>query len=762
MDKLIQLESKQFNNNVKQTVNARELHKSLESRKDFSAWIKRFLKDFTKGKELENILLEYTDGLIGGNILEFKLVINDVNKVLSQTIKYLSRCRINGISIPANILLIDLNQAICYRFDSQDFLDSIETVYIGSASINNNKFNTTTKPEVIDYSSDLGGARLIEILREEKYTKINLDEDCILGWANRYYREKPSANKGDFLGTNNTMFSYNGEIRHPLHFKKYINPYKEKDNEKFKYLMDTLNDRLSKKELGAFYTPDPYCKMAIEMVREAIKLVPKGNDYVILDRCAGTGNLEEHLTEEELSHCVLSTYEYYEYHVLKARLGSDVRYIIPVNEEKGNYRNGRLENADAMSEAYIKNEYLQSIINNPKITIIMLENPPYSDTSSAEFKGSGDKTVKTTRKQGFVSKEMRNDLERFNVSNVSTARDISNMFIWSAFKYYLRQPTDSYILFSPVKYFKSIGLVNKKFEGGVLLNRKHFHATPSSISLIHWRNIDAQQEEFTLKAYDIELDKTTGDKQAQVNNGKVRCEKDVVVKKVYDVFSKLYYDKDESEKVAYLRASSFNLDPNSCQLTRMQEKSEIYRKNGFYLRSDNYLEKLQLFCAKLYPQANWYERDVYFTTADGGFKYLEDKEFIKACFIFTCLSQRSKCISFTGSDDRFYKNELCFDTDTIASNHLASLTLNEDENKIKQIWDELLEKAKKTKNYQENIKYGTYQIIQELNTFEKDDKKKTIYHYPELNTNINALKEELKDFYKNNIEEKLFKYELLK
>lgn len=64
------------------------------------------------------------------------------------------------------------------------------------------------------------------------------------------------------------------------------------------------------------------------MVRETIARVPQGNDYIILDRCAGTGNLEKRLTDEELSHCIVSTIEYYEYKVLLELLGSKVRYGI--------------------------------------------------------------------------------------------------------------------------------------------------------------------------------------------------------------------------------------------------------------------------------------------------------------------------------------------------------------------------------------------------------------------------------------------------
>ena len=145
--------------------------------------------------------------------------------------------------------------------------------------------------------------------------------------------------------------------------------------------MDTLNDRLSKKELGVFY---------MQMVRNAIKLVPEGNDCTIINRFCRTGNLEAFLTDEELRHCILSTYEYYEYKVLISRLGSKVKMIIPPTDDNAIFQDGKIKNADAMSEEYIKDECLQNIINNQKITIIMLENPPYNDETSDKNRSIGN------------------------------------------------------------------------------------------------------------------------------------------------------------------------------------------------------------------------------------------------------------------------------------------------------------------------------------------------------------------------------------
>ena len=91
-----------------------------------------------------------------------------------------------------------------------------------------------------------------------------------------------------------------------------------------------------KKDIGAFYTPMPYARKASELVMKAVERVPEGNDYIILDRTAGTGNLEAGLDglkdrngETLLSHCIVSTYDYREYKILSERIGRDVR-IVPL------------------------------------------------------------------------------------------------------------------------------------------------------------------------------------------------------------------------------------------------------------------------------------------------------------------------------------------------------------------------------------------------------------------------------------------------
>lgn len=733
-----------------------------------------FFKNFYINIDENDVLIANTDGVYNGNIFEFKLIINNTQQVLFQAVKYLSRLRLTGNPVPKNILIVSLNQGKVYVFDSEDYFDEIHKIYYGGASKNNDGFVIKNQPIEIDYSTIIGADKVLKLLKENNFTKIKIDEDCIVGWAGKFYRENPTAKKGDFLDDKD-----GGEIRKPIKFKDYILPFKEKTNIKFKYLMDKLNDNLMKKELGAFFTPPAYAKKSIELVREAIKLVPKGNDYIILDRCAGTGSLESELSDEELEHTIVSTYEYYEYKVLLERFNGRVRHIIPPTDDNVVFSSGFVVNADALSEDFVNNEIIKQYIDNPKCTVIMFENPPYSEITGNNITSG---SMRRGGKESYVFNEMKKDLGEFNVSNVSTARDLANQFIWSGFKYYLRQRSDSFILFSPVKYFKSTGLVNKTFKGGFLFNRKFFHASPSAISVIHWQNIEKEQDKFVLPAFDIDTNATL-----EINDDEIKYVKDIMIKKVKKQFT-TYFDKrsfsddvetsvwceadgteTKSKKlegnsvynkniVGYAVAKSFVVGPTHFTLTRQI----LYYSRGFYLRNDNYLEKLPLFAAKLYPQEEWYEKDVYFTTADGGDKYTKDKDFLKECFIFTCLSRYNKCRSFTGSDKRFYENELCFDAKTLASEQLGKFKLNSEEKELIKVWESVLAEARKTKNYNKKLSYGPYQIEIELNTSRKDDNDKTVYDYPTLNGELENLKKRLKAYYAIYITPKLFEYELLK
>jgi hypothetical protein len=556
--------------------------------------------------------------------------------------------------------------------------------------------------------------------------------------------------------------------------------------------MDCLNNRLNKKDLGTFYTPEPYCQKAAELVEMSVARVPDGNDYIILDRCAGTGNLESALYgrydkngDELISHCVVSTYEYYEYKVLLERIGQDVRNIIPPTEANVVYENGKVSNADAMSKDYIDNPLIKQYVDNPKCTIILFENPPYADSSSSTF-NDGDKTkqYKTNRRNLFVTQEYIKNMASLNESR-NSSQELSNLFIWSGFNYYMRQDTDSYIVFSPVKYFKSIHLVKKTMLDGFAFNRKYFHASDSVISCVLWTNEDdIDNESWNLKIIDI-------DNEAEVPET-------LTIRKVYktlaDSIPKIVDDTDVETNVCcasdgvsevytltkgrkpvyndniigYYVVGGYAVAPINRYLVRCNWKSGISKTMGNHLRVDNYKDILPMFCAKMYPQENWYEKDVYFTTSDGGNAYTKDKTFVKSCLIYVCLSNQNKCLSFIGCDGRYYRNELCFDTtngDTVASADLATMTLDAESKKLMSLWENILAEAKKTVNYNPKLTYGVYQITKELNTSHEEGtgtSKKTVYDYPNLNRYLVSLRDNLKAYYKSHIADKMFKYELLK
>ena len=731
-----------------------------------------------------SILVDNTDGVYNGNILEFKLSISNLNKVLLQAIKYLSRMRVKGESIPAAIILVDLNAKKAYEYKSEDYRNDIQKVYIGASSKDNSGFVGGNPINIYDYSDMAQSNNLKKLLKNKKntiadmYMPIDIDESCIVGWAERYYRELPKASKGDFIGDDTgASVKVTGEIREPRHFEGLIRPYTGKSNEKFKYLMDCLNDRLSKKDLGAFYTPEPYARKAAELVEMAVKraLDAGKRDYIILDRCAGTGNLESALIGlcdknggDLISHCVVSTYEYYEYKVLNERIGDKVREIIPPTEADVVYENGKVSNADAMSEDFINNPIIKAYVDNKDCAIILFENPPYRDVTS-------NSTGKGKKNEDYVVSQMKAELSG------ALLNELTNRFIWSAFKYYQRQNTDSYILFSPVKYFKTCFLVDKTYAGGYLFNRLYFHATPSAISCIYWQNINATYDSITLPCYDID------------EKGIVLKGLNIQVKKCYRNFSSTFYDKRKfttdtedgiccnldgtefrgnnarirvrkiynTNAIAYIRASSYNFDVLSKQLLRCGE----YDANGFFVRQDSYLNMLCLWCAKMIPLDSWYERDIYATTSDGGDVYTKDSDFLKSCLIYTCLSNQNKCLTFEGSDGRHYQNELCFDTNTLASNDLATMKLDTDEQALIDLWNTILAETKATGKCNPVWTYGVYQITKEINTSHKEGSGKNVrivYDYPSLNGNLDTLRTRLKEYYKSHITAKMFKYELLK
>ncbi|HJF17760.1 MAG TPA: hypothetical protein K8U78_01090 [Aeriscardovia aeriphila] len=746
---------------------------------------KTFLPLIDPNLTLDDILADNNDGVLNGNLLEFKLRVNDLNAVLFQCVKYLSALRIKGKPVPANIIIVDLNGEQAYLYKSADYLADIEKVYSGGASKSNAGFVGRAYNEKYAYGQDqLAVTCLIKRLKETEFTRIHIDENCIVGWATAFYKAVPTARKEDFIGDDTGKHKTIGEIRDPSVFAEYIYPYKGTSNVKFQYLMDKLNDTLQKKNLGAFYTPEPYAEKSHELLRMAIARVPAGNDYVIIDRCAGTGNLEKGLTDEELSHCILSTVEYYEYKVMQELLGSKVRHIIPPIEADDTFNAGLVRGADALSEEYVNNPVIKQYIDDPNCTIILFENPPYAETTSMEHQRKGAGKKSSGWKNSFAVTEMKKQVKG------TALNDLGNVFIWSAFEYYLRQPTDSYVAYSPVKYWKVQHLIDKRLLGGFCCNRRHFHTNiDACIMVALWSNEDANLDAFELPGYDIDDD------------GALQLSGDLRIARVHSMYSRMYYDKrsfaDDTEDGVLLKHDGLlvegqkqrikplfnknmlgymvadgpgfdNPDLHSCLLS-----AGIYNGNGFYMRRDNYLEKLPMFCASRYINYNreWTERARIMKSGDGADRFNADvasgklDQWLRKCLLFTCVEMQNHMRTFTGSDGRFYRNELCIDTTngpTVASEDLKKLICSPAEQRILDQWKTLMDAVKQTEEYDPKLTYGVYQIFAEIDTSYKDDEGNTVWNNIEVHSALQTLKTLVKEYYNTDIVPPLFEYEFLK
>ena len=435
-----------------------------------------------------------------------------------------------------------------------------------------------------------------------------------------------------------------------------------------------------------------------------------------------------------------------------------------------------------------KHNTLQEIIDDKNVAIIGYENPPYSSELARAQEGN----IKSKEKFSYIRKLMSDEF----TGDSNHAKDLLNQFVWSFEKYFMRDENDYYILFAPVKYWKSVGLMKKVFVDGFLANRGNFKAQESSVLVALWKNNqDTETESITVSAKEIWKDDKkwgTGKGVAVIDVPEDAVLKEVervCIKKVYKTLGEYYSKKLKSDALskiatgydgkevplksygkpiyndnilAVIEASGFGITPQDIRMTRIA----IYHGRGSQVRVNNYAEQTALFVAKQYPQKNWYERDVYYTTADKGDLYKEDTDFLRKATLWTCISQKNHCLSFDGSDGRFYNNEMCLDENSLVRKELVEQEkygkLDRADLMLLGVFDELLELAKNTQEYNPKYNYGTYQIELDINTSYKDGNGKKIFNNEKVNTKLKELKTRLSDYYENELESKLFEYELLK
>ena len=789
-----------------------------------------------------DVQVHSTDGLIGDVLLEFKPSIKDINAVLFQAIKYLSHFRLNGQAVPSNILLISYDEGTAYYYKADSYLDDIEKVYTRAASKDVTGQFVAGDPKAVWHYGDnsVDEDAMIQLMKgaykrnqngNQQWVAVHIDSDDIIGWATTYYKENKGARKAEFLGDSTII----GEIRQPRKLKGRILPYTGKDNAAFQYIMDKLNDYVERADLGAFYTPMPYATKSNELVYDAIRRFQQsGNDdYIILDRCAGTGNLEATLNDnvpndivdkDVLSHVIVNTYEFFEYKVLKQRLGDQVRNIIP---PVANFTDGTVEGSNALSQEFVVNPIIKQYVDNPKCTVIIYENPPFAETTSIEHqKRHSGKSSSKKWKYNYVTMQSKQELKG------ARSNDMSNVFIWSAFHYYLRQSTDSAIIFSPLKYWK-LGQDWFDFKAGKALafNRKYFHAVRQMVNgCVLWLNelakpTDNGGDSLKLMAYDI-VDAAA----PNYDTGELTViDENVIAKRIHSNFSQSYYaETAEPDDVVQQKGRPYPLHPdaiwsafngreardkrlgvnakynkdiigyltakattfeNDSSMTHLLRNTE-YDGHGFHLRAADYLTKLPMFAAgwwKAY-RPNWWEIGVYYRSGDGKASFDKDVKagkldhWLNQVLFYTCLENYNKIRSLEGSDGRWYYNELSLDNnkgqvhapldksqpETLASQQLNDFlaNLNDDEAKMYKLWQRILKKAKTTKDYDKRLNYGIYQINDELNTSHKETdsrgKTTTVYDYPQLNGDLNTMRGLVKDYYHKYVMPNLFKYEFIK
>jgi hypothetical protein len=745
-----------------------------------------------------------SSGYTKGIIFEHKTNINNYGqeKTLSQVLLSLSRFNRDGIPIPAKICLVSQNENKCYIYNTEDYIEYVENVerYANiKISTGITKFKIGSASQIIDFdiTSFEGMKKLSEFVKQQsEYTKIHIDVNNVYGWATYYYE---NATKYKQKPDKSSFFQ---ELKNPIGtLKNFIYPWTGEESD-FKYIMDMLNDPQTQKDLGAFYTPPIYAKKAMELVEQAISRVPEGNDYVIIDRCAGTGNLEMYLDDDILSHVIVSTYELREWMTLNNRFGNRVRYIIPpisnaintiseINEEKF------LTGTNALSKDIINNPEVKKYIDNPKCTIILFENPPFVE--NIQVKKNNGKTIIQKKSSTWKNTEMFNEMKK-DISG-SPLNDMGNLFIWSGFKYFLRQPTDSYIVFSPIKYWKIHHLISKQFIDGFAFNKKYFHSNATCVTCIFWSNQDdIQTNSIKLNAFNIK-------------NNKLESEGEIIVNKVYSTMSEKYYDNksqiDDTETniifemdgtlsdkkpigitpisndniIGYLVAYKNTFE--NPRYSSMLLRGAIYNGHGFYLRKDSFVEKLPCFAASRYTDYcnGWKIMSMVMKSGDKSDKYIKDvqlgrlDDFLFKTMFWTCMTHYSHMRSLY-IDGQIYLNELCFDLNN-GEKTLAQIKLEEYLNKGIQIskeeqiiYEKMQHILKYIQNncqdeYNSNFKYGLYQIDEEINVKIQVDTKSNgipimIYKYDSLNNMIKELKSLMKNYYINNIVNTLFKYEFLK
>lgn len=554
---------------TKDALISRMLKQEVAGQRVFYVWLKQHGYNIIP----ESMDKNQSDGIIGNTIIECKLNENEgggPKKAYLELYKIIpNRLKSKGDKIPFFRIYVELETFLVEVYDCQCKL--VETFDWYETPENFQKY-FEDKQQTFEYNLEDENVDLVEVIQNiykvfDVQTKIEAYKYLtkgVIGWFKPFDIKKFNLNK---LILNN----------------------------------DRMNEKYVQKMEGAFFTPSKYVRISTQYVKNAIVLSKQlgYEDYVIIDRCAGVGNLESQFDIDMYSHLILGTINQAE--AFTANIRFDGLATVKV--------------IDALSENGIK--YFQQEIENykkanniKKLAVIFLENPPYVQTNSNKDGG-----VKSQYEKTFVHNNMEIGGE-----------DLDEQFVYSVYNYYT---PFSYIHYGPIKIWKSRHLIDKEVRECYLCNREYFNASCSAIALIHWGSEDVENKE-------LYFDNDFGDK--------------FVVKKVFNTISDLYGNDGKENAICCVEARNF-----SFASPRLTGSINDDGKYGYkWVNADNLLKVIPLFCAsrdeiaetgKTDDKQDYRFIDTLYKTSDGGILYQKDNEFLQDCLLYTLCSQKNSCSS---------------------------------------------------------------------------------------------------------------------
>ena len=614
-----------------------------------------------------------SDGIVGNTIIECKLNENESGGVKKayQELYYIipNRLKQKGDKIPYYRIYIELETFLVEVYDCHCILKEKFDWYENPEKFKRYFEDTkeTYEYDLLDENVDL--VEVIQNLYKVFNIKQKIDaykklQEGIIGWFKPFDIEKNNVNK---IILNN----------------------------------DKMNEKYVQKMQGAFFTPSKYISKSTQYVLNAIKKSKEDgyDDYVIVDRCAGVGNLESQFDKSVFSHFILGTINEAETLTANIRFGdlAKCHTIDALSEDGLNFYLNEIEN-------YKKTH------NVKKLAIIFLENPPYVQLNSNKKGGVGNTENNNRYIKTYIHQEM--DKEQ------KVCEDLDEQFVWSVFKYF---NVYSYIHYGPIKIWKTRHFIDKQIEECYLCNKKFFNAGESAIALIHWKNIDKKYEEIHFKN-DID--------------------DDFVVKKVYNTISRLYKNDGKESGICVIEARNFSFD--SPRLTGSINDNGKYGSK--WISKENLLKVIPLFClcrdsygenGKIIEKDGNIKYDyrvigTLYKTSDKFDEYQQDNIFLQNCLLWCLTTHLNQCSN---------KCKIWSYGESILDSKLK-------DNKIWKIYKELVNDTGLN---------GLYNIEQ-FNKIEYGKLWKEHNLYPK----IKEVKQLLDIFYRDNIRPYFFKYDLLK